>query len=152
MKNKIIFAGLLVVLIILLGSHQVISTRAGLVPRATTIPLAIGNTKITVEIADTETERTRGLSGRSFLPENTGLLFVFDTTDNHSFWMKEMNFPIDIIWFDDHWRVVDITTNALPKDFPRTYRPRSPVRYVLEVNGGFITAHRITIGTQIVSP
>jgi uncharacterized membrane protein (UPF0127 family) len=143
MKKKIIFASALVVLIILLGSREA--------PLATQNPtLTIGDTKIAVEIADTEATRTRGLSGRASLAENTGLLFIFNRADYYGFWMEEMNFPIDIIWLDNNWRVVDITINALPQNFPTTYQPRAPARYVLEVNAGFITTHHITIGTQAV--
>ena len=139
MKRRIIFAGILIVLIGLLGSREA--------PLATQNPtLTIGDTKIEVEIADTPTTRAQGLSGRASLAENTGLLFIFDRGEYHNFWMKDMNFPIDIIWLDDNWRVVDITVNALPQDFPTTYQPRAPARYVLEVNAGFITTHRIMIG------
>lgn len=142
MKKKIIFAALLAVLVGMFGSQQRSSVQT---------TLTIGEMKIAVEIADTETERARGLSGREALAENSGMLFVFDTTDYHNFWMKEMNFPLDIIWLDDNWRVIDITANISPKDFPTTYQPRLPARYVLEVNSGFTTNHQITIGTQTVS-
>ena len=113
--------------------------------------LSIGETNIIVEIADTDTARTRGLSRRMTLGENRGMLFVFDFADYHSFWMKDMNFPLDIIWLDDNWRVVDITPNIPSEDFPKIYRPRAPARYVVEVNAGFTFAHHITIGMQIVS-
>ncbi|MFH1170332.1 MAG: DUF192 domain-containing protein [Candidatus Vogelbacteria bacterium] len=146
--RRVIVIGLLVILAGFLG------TRAGLVlvqaPPLTPTILTIGNTKILVEIADTEATRTRGLSGRPSLAENTGLLFIFDHADYYNFWMKEMNFPIDIIWFDDNWRVIDVTINALPQDFPATYQPRAPARYVLEVNAGFSSAHQITIGAQAI--
>jgi len=141
MKKKIILASLIIVLIILFGSHQtpsVIST------------LSINGVKIIVEIADTETTRAQGLSNRLSLTENAGLLFIFNRADYYSFWMKEMNFPIDIIWLDDNWRIVDITANASPQDFPQTYQPRAPARYVLEVNAGFIVTHDIVIGAQAI--
>ena len=147
MKNKIIFISLFIVLAGLLG------TRAGLVPVQApplTPTLTIGETKIAVEIADTDASRARGLSGRPSLAENTGLLFIFDRADYHSFWMKKMRFPIDIIWLDDNWRVVDLTENISPQDFPKTYPPRAPARYVLEINAGFIADHQITIGDQAV--
>lgn len=112
--------------------------------------LEIGGTNIAVEIVDTPATRTRGLSGRAILAENTGMLFIFDRADYHSFWMKEMNFPIDIIWLDDNWRIVDLTENISPNDFPTTYRPRAPARYVLEVNTGFIATHQIITGSQAI--
>src|SRR3989344_1681259 len=97
------------------------------------------------------TRRARGLSGRRSLEENQGMLFVFNTADYYNFWMKDMYFPIDIIWLNDDWRVIDLTENISPKNFPVTYQPRAPARYVLEVNAGFIVAHRMTIGTRVVS-
>ena len=150
-------ASLLAVLSSLLGLQQLRQAPASSLATTT---LAIGNANIIVEIVDTDAARTRGLSGRATLGENRGMLFVFDTTTYQSFWMKDMSFPIDIIWLDDNWRVVDITQNILPPStslgtgnfFLKTYSPRAPARYVLEVNAGFIAAHKITIGEQIVQP
>ncbi len=139
MKNKIIVASLIVILIGLFNSREV------------SIPspfITIGETKIAVEIADTAETRAQGLSGRDSLTENTGLLFIFDTASQPGFWMKDMNFPIDIIWLDESWKIVDVTTNALPEKYPEIYLPRSPVRYVLEVNAGFISTHDLKIGDQ----
>ena len=113
--------------------------------------LEIGGVKLEIEIADTATARAQGLSGRPILPENTGMLFVFNTADYYNFWMKDMYFPIDIIWLNDDWRVIDLTENISPKNFPVTYQPRAPARYVLEVNAGFTTTHHLTIGTRVVS-
>lgn len=112
--------------------------------------LEIGTAKLEIEIADTDAARAQGLSGRAALAANRGLLFIFDRADYHGFWMKEMNFPIDIIWLDDNWQVIDLTENISPKDFPTTYQPRAPARYILEVNAGFIATHRLIIGAQAI--
>lgn len=108
--------------------------------------LKIGDSKLGIEIVDTDATRARGLSGRPALDDGRGMLFVFDRADYHGFWMKDMRFPIDIIWFNDDWRVIDITENISPEDFPKIYRPRSPVRYVLEINAGFTAANKIILG------
>src|SRR3989344_9082121 len=60
-----------------------------------------------VEVADSEVERAQGLSGRKVLAEQTGILFVFPTAEQHAFWMKDMNFALDIIWLDKNWKIVD---------------------------------------------
>lgn len=113
--------------------------------------LQIGNAKLEVEIADTETERARGLSGRAALEENRGMLFVFDEPGQYGFWMKDMNFPIDIVWIDENWRVAGITGNVSPDSYPQVFYPPRPIKYALEVNTGFAITHHLTIGTQIVS-
>lgn len=99
-----------------------------------------------VDVADTDLKRARGLSGRSGLAENEGMLFIFEHQRRPSFWMKDMHFPIDIIWIDENLTVVDITHSLSPDTFPRTYSPELPVKYVLEVNAGFAQKHAIVSG------
>jgi len=113
--------------------------------------LQIGQNKIEIEIADDADKRTRGLSGRANLAQNHGLLFIFDTFGNYGFWMKEMNFPIDVIWIDENWRVADISKNASPESYPQVFLPSRPIKYVLEVNAGWSEKNNLKIGT-IVQP
>lgn len=98
--------------------------------------LTINNKTIAVEIADTTAKRRLGLSGRESLAPGTGLLFVFDEPDYHSFWMKEMNFPIDIFWLDENHQIVDSWLNAPPDSFPEARTSKVPAKYVLETNPG----------------
>ncbi|HEY4476736.1 MAG TPA: DUF192 domain-containing protein [Candidatus Paceibacterota bacterium] len=112
--------------------------------------LVINGTNIVVEIAATPAARERGLADRPSLEAGRGMLFVFDRADYYSFWMKNMRFPIDIIWFHNDWRVVDITPDVSPGSFPNTYQPKSPARYVLEVNAGFIVTHGVTTGSPVI--
>jgi len=102
--------------------------------------MTVGTTTMLVEIADTEAARVRGLSGRDKLVDGTGLLFVFDHADLYGFWMLDMKFPIDIIWFDEDWHIVDITSNVSPDSYPKVFAPRAKAQYVLEVPAG--TVHR----------
>ena len=139
-------ANLLTLLASFLGVNQM--TTVIVSPLTTT--LSIGETQLIVEIADTDVTREHGLSDRLTLPENAGMLFIFNTDDYHHFWMKDMNLPLDLIWIDDNWRVVEITPNISPQDFQKIYQPQSRVRYVLEVNAGFTTRHSIKTGEQIV--
>lgn len=98
------------------------------------IDFLFGDKTLSVEIADTIESRTLGLSGRQSLPEEVGLLFVFDTPVVQGFWMKDMGFPIDILWFDAEKRLVDITEDLSPDSFPETFYPNQPIMYVLETN------------------
>ena len=99
-----------------------------------------------VGIAESTSELTRGLSGRESLAEDEGLLFVFPNIAKESFWMKDMNFPIDIIWLDENYKIVHIKENALPEDYPETYTPSSPAKYVLEINTGIVAEAGIQLG------
>jgi len=109
----------------------------------------LGQTTVTLEIADSPEERKRGLSYRNNLPESTGLLFVFDRSDKYGFWMKEMHFPIDIIWLDENYRVVHIKENARPESYPGVFKSESPALYVLEVNAGVAAQAGLEIGDII---
>lgn len=108
----------------------------------------IGGTEIPVEVAKTGVQRAKGLSGRDFLEPERGMLFMFSEPDFYSFWMPDMNFPIDIIWIADG-KVVGIeenVSNEFDPQNPRFYTPLRPAQYVLEVNAGFAGNHNIGIG------
>jgi len=112
--------------------------------------LIINDNKLLIDIADTAEKRTRGLSGRPNLGENEGLFFIFEVPGRFSFWMKDMNFPIDIIWIDAEFKVVDITKNAVPESFPKTFEPRTPVLYVLETIAGWADKNGIKMGDKVL--
>jgi uncharacterized membrane protein (UPF0127 family) len=79
------------------------------------------------------------------------MLFVYQEEGAHSFWMKNMRFPLDIIWIDRNNRIVDIYEFALPcKDFCKTITPRANAKLVLEVNAGFIAKNRIRVGNKVI--
>ncbi len=88
-----------------------------------------------VEIADSSEERQIGLMNRERLGDDGGMWFVFDEEDKHSFWMKNVRFPIDIIWIDARYKVVDIKRGAKSCIGDcEIYSPAKDARYVLEVN------------------
>ena len=103
--------------------------------------IVIENVIFNIELAQTPKERSRGLSGREKLCPQCGMLFVFENDDYHSFWMKETLIPLDIIWLDKNWQVVDFVGFAQPQG-TRTdeelpiYQSQKLARYVLEVSGG----------------
>lgn len=101
-------------------------------------------------IADTEKERVQGLSGLRSMGPREGLLMIFDTADHHAIWMKDMNFPIDIIWVGDDLTVVDITEAISPDTYPSIFEPRTPARMALEVNARFVATHRIKVGDPVL--
>jgi len=99
-----------------------------------------------VDVAATPEDRTRGLSHRAMLPMNRGMLFVFGESANHAFWMDATFFPLDIIFLNESFRVIDVVRNTKPMD--RTLRHiGKPSRYAIEVNAGI--ANRVRPGQQV---
>ena len=108
-----------------------------------------------VELALTPEEQTQGFSGRSGLGENEGMLFVFDTPGKYGFWMKDMLFPIDMIWLAppssggvNELQIVFIKKNATPESYPETFVPDQDARYVLEVPAGFSERNDLQVGDR----
>lgn len=111
-------------------------------------------TALDIEIAATGEATRIGLSYRESLCEFCGLYFVFPETRIQNFWMRQMRFPIDILWIAGG-KVVGISEN-LPAPAPGTPEPElphyespEPVRHVLEVNAGFAKRHGIEVGTTL---
>lgn len=102
--------------------------------------------EISVIIADTPLLWERGLSYRKKLGINEGMLFVFSKPQKYGFWMKDMRFSTDIIFFDENRIVVDVWENAAPSTYPKIFTPTSPAKYVLEVRSGFFADHALKVG------
>lgn len=111
--------------------------------------IIVGNIAVKVEIAKSPAEKQKGLSGKSFMRKNNGMLFVFSQPDFYSFWMKDMEFPIDIIWLDDNLRIINIEKNITPDTFPKKFLPQLPAKYALEVNGGWSDENKVEEGVNI---
>lgn len=117
--------------------------------------LMVGEYTMTLEIADEWHERVRGLSGRKTLPEDSGLLFVFEEAGYPGIWMKDMNFPIDIIWLSEvvgegnQMRIVDIKRHILPGTYPTTFHPSEPASFVLEMGAGVSEKIGLEVGDAL---
>lgn len=108
----------------------------------------LGEAQLTVAIADTAYRREQGLSNIASLPEDHGLLFAFSKSDRYGIWMKNMQFSIDIVWFDDNFRVIAIEEDVTPESYPDVYRPEDPARYILEASAGVAEKYEIEIGQK----
>ena len=104
---------------------------------------------IKVDLALTPLEQERGLSGRESLKNDEGMLFIFPKPSINYFWMKDMNFPIDIIWIDFNFRVIYIQKDALPSSYPNSFGPGVDNSYVLEVSDGFSEKNNLKIGDSV---
>ena len=118
-------------------SHAIVTTSTG--------------EKIPVEVADTLKKRSLGLGKRTSLKKGWGMLFVFEKRKPHRFWMKDMHFPLDIIWLDNH-RIVHIINNAKPsssRDEPEVMTSPVPVNFVLEIAAGRSVKLGLKTGQQM---
>ena len=105
--------------------------------------------QLKAQIATTDYQRKKGLSNRDKLAKEEGMIFIFEEEKFHSIWMKDMNFPIDIIWIDSEKEIVDIKKNASPDTYPESFRPNEPAKYVLEVKAGYIKSNNLQIGDTL---
>lgn len=112
--------------------------------------IKINGSQIIVEVAETAEAWQQGLSGRESLEEGRGMLFIFENPDIYSFWMKDMNFPIDIVWIDEHLVVVGLEKDVLPETYPETFLPNQPIKYVLEIPAGASEEYGIEIGDSVI--
>jgi uncharacterized membrane protein (UPF0127 family) len=113
----------------------------------------INDFELRVYLAATNEQQVKGLSVKDHLKENEGMLFVFEQPTRQGFWMKDMKFPIDIIWLNNNGTVVYIRHNLQPCimtfDFLcPIYTPDKDSLYVLETVSGFSKKHNIKIGTH----
>ncbi len=108
-----------------------------------------GATTVSVEIVRTQALREKGLSGRVSLDSDKGMLFIFPEPGRYGFWMPDMHFPIDIIWIDANWRIVDIAPSVPADSYPKEFWGKSTSLYTLEVVAGKAAASGWTTGTQL---
>lgn len=112
--------------------------------------MTVGGHTYTLETVTTDAEQDKGLSGRRSLAKDKGMLFVFKAEDKHCFWMKDMRFPLDIIWLDSEHRVVHVEQNVSPDTYPNAICPSENSVYVIELNAGQ-TAEAGIIKGQVVT-
>ncbi len=107
-----------------------------------------GEDLVSVEVADTPAARQRGLMWRKQLADGQGMIFVFPTTEEHSFWMQHTLISLDLIFFDEKWRIVGVL-EGLPteNEIPRTVGKAS--RYVLEVPAGWCARTGVTAKSRV---
>jgi len=102
---------------------------------------------VRVEIASDDASRTRGLMFRRSLEPDRGMVFVFPTTEQHSFWMHNTLIALDLIFLDEARSVIGVVANAAPQtDAPRDVG--KPSRYVVEVAAGEAAAHAVGPGVR----
>lgn len=96
----------------------------------------IKDVEFRLEVADTPAARAKGLGGRQGINPGEGMLFVFDTPDIECFWMKDVSFSIDILWFDADKKLIYAVPELSPSTYPDNVCPPLPSQYVIELPAG----------------
>jgi len=118
--------------------------------------VTIDKQTFSVEVATTSAQQASGLSGRASLPQNQGMLFNFPVADRYPFWMKDMKFPLDMLFIHNN-KIVTIFQNVpAPKDPNNTntlpiYAPDSPANQVLEINAGLSKKYGFKKGDTVTT-
>lgn len=109
----------------------------------------IGQATLQAELATTSQQQRQGLGNRASLSDMGAMLFVFDADAKWEMVMRDMRFPLDIIWLDKDKKVVHIEANVQPDAEPyEIYKPNKQARYVLEVRSGLAKEQKVTVGTK----
>lgn len=149
MSNKTVMAALMAVILVV---GMAVVFKDGLVPYTPqNLPqrvITIGETPIRVDIADTPELWAQGLSGTEPHPPRA-LLFIFDRNDTWGIWMKDMKYPIDVLWVSEEGVVVYLEHSIPPSSYPRVYKPQQVVRYVIELPAGYSEQFNLRVGDSV---
>lgn len=111
--------------------------------------VSIGSTQLKAEVVKTSADLQKGLSGRPCIESNQAMLFDFGSPGQYAIWMKDMHFPIDIIWVDTSQKVVKIEVGVLPSSYPKTFASEQPAQYVLEMQANLSQTLNVNLGTSV---
>lgn len=116
------------------------------------ITTTIGDSLFVLEVADSEQKRQLGLSKRRSIKNNEGMIFLFDTPGYYAFWMKDMKFPIDLIFLNDETIVTIYKNVPYPQNEDErlvTYSPTQPANRVIELKAGTVEKLKLSEGETI---
>lgn len=102
-----------------------------------------------LDVADTPQLRRQGLGGRDGLAENQGMIFLYGVSGEYGYWMKGMNFPIDMIWLNAEDEIVTIKTSVPPDTYPEVFYPTESARKIIEVSAGVAAELNLEVGDQL---
>lgn len=110
--------------------------------------VTIGSKQYKLYVADTPDRQIQGLSTITSMKPHEGMMFVFERPGPRSFWMKDMNFPLDFIFVSRN-AVVDIHENIQPDSYPSGIVSRLDADTVIELNAGEVSENGVTVGDRI---
>jgi uncharacterized membrane protein (UPF0127 family) len=112
-----------------------------------TYPLKIKGHAIRVEVANTEDTRRTGLMFRDALPENQGMLFVYETEGRHAMWMKNTLIPLSVAFIDRSGRIINI--EDMQPQTEDAHGAQASAAFSLEANRGWFTKRGIKAGDRV---
>ncbi len=110
-----------------------------------------GQARFTIELADEEAERSKGLMFRETMASSAGMLFVYESPRRAVFWMKNTILPLDMVFLDAAGRVTHVHSNAIPQD-ETPIDGGHDVKFILEINAGLAAAIGIVEGAEMRHP
>ena len=131
------------------ADHQFRAVPTSTISFSKTAEWTLNDKTMNLLVASTSAEQELGLGQRPSLASTTGMIFVFDAPGSYPFWMKDMSFPLDIIWLDQNFKIIHIEKNLSPSTFPNAYTSDSPAQYVIEVNAGFTGQNSLSVGDAL---
>ncbi|MFC3195296.1 DUF192 domain-containing protein [Marinicella sediminis] len=136
------FTCLLPLILLLAGCPRINST------------VTIKGTQFNVEVVDDDQSRAMGLMYRRSMDDDVGMLFLFPDAEPRSFWMKNTLIPLDILYFDQHRKLVSISANTPPCKNTTSrcpsYPSKKPAKYVLEINAGLSEQYGFEPGDELL--
>lgn len=159
-RRRVLLRAILLAYLLLVGSYAVLGNSSNSAQKESSNGAGqysfrqdaigrVGEGFFNFEIANTPQSRSTGLSGREGLAPTNALVFVFDEPDEYCFWMKDMKFAIDILWFDEDYSMVHKQLNATPESYPQSFCPPKPAKYVVEVAAGVTELNQITTESKL---
>ena len=143
-------SAILLVIALSLPGHAVSANAVSATRQVTFLPV---NASISAEVADTERAREKGLMYRTHLGEDKGMIFYFDRTGYHAFYMYNTRIPLSVIFLNDSFKIVDIQDMSPCKEMNPSacpiYTPRAACKYAIEVNQEFVRKHGIKTGDLV---
>lgn len=109
--------------------------------------IRVGSKQLKTEIVSTYFQEQTGLSGRACIAQDQAMLFDFGSLGYYPIWMKNMHFPVDMVWVNNDKQVVKLETNVFPFSYPKKFVNTQLARYVLELKSGQIRSLGIEEGT-----
>ncbi len=149
---RFIFFGAILAVAVVATARYGDSLRQYFLGQGETYTIYVNQVAFAASVADEPEERKQGLSGVSSLKQREGKLFIFDKAEKHGIWMKEMHFPIDILWFDEQFTLIHVVENATPDSYPAIFAPPDDARFVLEINAYSAKTLGISVGQQLILP
>ncbi len=145
----LIFSIFVISFLFLLGLDKVDNDNKILEPLFSEARVVFGSEVLFVQVAENQSARTLGLSYRESLDPYDGLLFIFEEYNRHGIWMKDMNFPIDILWLDYDMQVVWLEKDVLPESYPDIFHSPTPAWFVLEIPVGMSLEMGFEVGSKL---